>query len=254
MKKSLIHRAANALRRAGEDTKRLQLPQAVNRRLRLVLVLLLALVLGSPAASAAPTAQEILTAAREQVARQQVELEGQLREGDKIVPFRLTQSGPTIRYTFSNPPQSLQLRLSDHGAQLEEITGEGVDQIAGAEFSQRVRGTAITYEDLALRFIYWTNARVVGEDYINTRRVWKLELQPPGRASQYSRVFLWCEQQSGALMRMQGFDWNGKTVKRFEVVSVQKVEGRYLLKQMRIEQIRPDDGRVAARTYLDIKK
>jgi hypothetical protein len=35
---------------------------------------------------------------------------------------------------------------------------------------------------------------------------------------------------------------------------VQKVEGRYLLKQMRIEQIRPDDGRVAARTYLDIKK
>jgi hypothetical protein len=254
MKKSLVHRAADALRRGGEDTKQPQPKQAVNRRRARVLVLTLVLASLPALADAAPTAQEILTAAREQVARQQVELEGQLREGGRIVPFRLTQSGSTIRYTFSDPPQSLQLRLGDDGAQLEEITGTGVDQIAGAEFTQQVRGTAITYEDLSLRFIYWPNGRVAGEDYINTRRVWKLELEPPGRQSQYSRVFLWCEQQSGALMRMEGFDWNGKLVKRFEVVSVQKVEGRYLLKQMRIEQIRPDNGRVAARTYLEIKK
>jgi hypothetical protein len=256
MKESLIHRAAAAHRRGGHDTKRAPAKQVLNRRraLPLLLLLVIVLLLVPGAVQAAPSAQEILTAAREQVARQQVELDGQLREGDKIVPFRLTQSGSTIRYTFSNPPQSLQLRLGGNDAQLEEITGAGVDQIAGAEFTQKVRGTAITYEDLALRFIYWSNGRVLGEDYINTRRVWKLELQPSGRASQYSRVFLWCEQQSGALMRMEGFDWNGKLVKRFEVVSVQKVEGRYLLKQMRIEQIQPDNGRVSARTYLDIKK
>ncbi len=206
------------------------------------------------AASAAPSAQEILASAREQVARQQVEVQGQLRENDTIVPFRLTQSGPVIRYSFTNPDEALQLRLGDSGSQLEEITHEGVDRIAGREFEQKVRGTAITYEDLALKFIYWPNARLVGDDSINTRRVWKLELQPPGRESQYSRVFLWCEQQSGALMRMQGFDRNGKAVKRFEVVSVQKIEGRYFLKQMRIESLQPETGKVQARTYLEIKK
>lgn len=214
---------------------------------------LLALLASFSIGRAAPSAQEILASAREQVARQQVELEGQLREGDKIVPFRLTQTGPVIRYSFTNPAEALQLRLGENGAQLEEITSAGVDKIAGREFSQNVRGTAITYEDLALRFIYWSNAKVLGEDYINTRRVWKLELLPPSRDSPYARVFVWCEQESGALMRMEGFDPNGKLVKRFEVVSVQKVEGRYLLKQMRIEQIRPDTGKVQARTYLDIK-
>ncbi|MDQ3119410.1 MAG: outer membrane lipoprotein-sorting protein [Verrucomicrobiota bacterium] len=222
------------------------------RTLFLSTIVIILFVLAS--ASAAPTAQEILVSARAQIAQQQTELEGQLRENDLIVPFRLTQSGPIIRYTFSNPDEALQLRLGDAGSQLEEITREGVDKIAGAEFNQKVRGTAITYEDLALKFIYWPKAQVLGDDYINTRRVWKLELLPPGRDSQYSRVFLWCEQESGALMRMQGFDWNGKAVKRFEVVSVQKIEGRYVLKQMRIEALQPETGKVQTRTYLEIKK
>ncbi len=205
-------------------------------------------------AFAAPSAGEILSSARQQVAQQQVEVNGQLRENDTIVPFRLTQSGPVIRYNFTNPDEALQLRLGDSGSQLEEITREGVDKIAGREFEQKVRGTAITYEDLALKFIYWPNGRVVGEDYINTRRVWKLELKPPGRESQYSRVFLWCEQESGALMRMEGFDWNGKLVRRFQVVSVQKIEGRYFLKSMRIEALQPESGKTQSLTYLEIKR
>ena len=257
MKNSLIHRAAPVLRPGGHDTKLKEVKQAFNQASRRVLLFLGVLIINAATlveAVAAPSAQAILASAREQVARQQVELEGQLREKDTIIPFRLTQTGPVIRYSFTNPAEALQLRLGDSGAQLDAITDAGVDKVAGREFTQNVRGTAITYEDLALRFIYWTNVKVVGEDYINTRRVWKLELQPPDRQSLYSRVFLWCEQQSSALMRMEGYDWNGKLVKRFEVVSVQKVEGRYLLKQMRIEQIRPDNGRVQARTYLEIKK
>jgi len=216
--------------------------------------LLLSLTLVAASAAAAPTAQEILASARQQVARQQVEVAGQLRENATIIPFRLVQNGPVIRYTFSNPATALQLRLGDNDSRLEEITSEGVEKIAGVEFNQKVRGTGITYEDLALKFIYWPNARTVGEDYINTRRVWKLELRPPGRQSQYSRVSLWCEQQSGALMRMEGFDWNDKLVRRFEVVSVQQIEGRYFLKQMRIEALQPQTGKVLARTYLEIKK
>jgi len=212
------------------------------------------LLAGTIGAQNFPSAQSILSSTRLQVSRQEVEVQGQLREKDLIVPFRLSQTGPLIRYSFTNPDQALQLRLGESDSKLEEISGNGVDKISGPEFSQKVRGTAITYEDLAFKFIYWPDAKVVGEDYINTRRVWKLELQPPARQSQYSRVFVWCEQQSGALMRMEGFDWNGKLAKRFEVVSVQKIEGRYFLKQMRIEELLPGTGKVRSRTYLEIKK
>jgi len=56
------------------------------------------------------------------------------------------------------------------------------------------------------------------------------------------------------LMRMDGYDWNAKLSKRFEVVSAQKIEGRWFLKQMRIEEMDPSTGKVQARTYLEIKK
>ncbi|MDQ6623038.1 MAG: outer membrane lipoprotein-sorting protein [Verrucomicrobiota bacterium] len=212
------------------------------------------LCLTSAVALAAPPAREILAAARLRVSGQEMDLQGQLRENDLVVPFRLTQNGPVVRYSFSNPDEALQLGLGESDSKLEEINAAGVEKISGPEFSQTVRGTAITYEDLALKFIYWPNAEVVGDDYINTRRVWKLELHPPGRQSQYSKVFVWCEQESGALLKMEGYDWNGRLVRRFEVVSAQKIEGRWFLKQMRIERLNPETGKVTARTYLEIKK
>jgi len=55
-------------------------------------------------------------------------------------------------------------------------------------------------------------------------------------------------------MRIQAFDWQGRLTKRFEVVSAQKIEGRWFLKQMRIEEFEPGTDHVRARTYLEIKK
>ncbi len=183
-----------------------------------------------------------------------MEVGGQLRQNELLIPFRLTLAGPVIRYSFTNPDESLQLRLSENDSALEATTKSGVDKISGAEFEQKVRGTAITYEDLALRFLYWPNAEVTGEDYANTRRCWKIELKPPGHQSQYSRVNIWCDQKSGAMLKMEGFDWNGKLAKRFAVVSIQDIDGRTFLKQMRIENLQPETGKTQSLTYLEIKK
>ena len=55
-------------------------------------------------------------------------------------------------------------------------------------------------------------------------------------------------------MRMEGYDSAGKLIKRFEVVSAQKIEDRWYLKQMRVEKIDPKSGKATARTYLEINK
>ncbi|MDQ6940456.1 MAG: outer membrane lipoprotein-sorting protein [Verrucomicrobiota bacterium] len=214
---------------------------------------LLAVCLTS-ASAAAPPAKQILAQVRMQQAQQDIDLQGQLREqsSGRVVPFRLTLNGPVVRYTFTNPSEALQLRLGDNDSQLEQVGKNGIDKIAGPEFEQKVRDTDVTYEDLALRFLYWPAAEVVGEDYINTRRVWKLELKPPGHQSQYSRVLLWCDEKSGAMMKVEAFDWNGKLAKRFTIVSVQDIEGRTFLKQMRIDNLQP--GKAPSYTYLEIKK
>jgi hypothetical protein len=224
----------------------------MQKQIALILLILSGVVAALHAAP--PSAREILESVRLQQAQQQIELEGQLRENDKVIPFRLTQTGPVVRYSFSNPDEALQLRLGEDDSRLEQVTREGIEKITPAQFDQKVRGTGLTYEDLALKFLYWPDARVTGENSIRTRNCWKLELKAPSRQSQYSNVYLWVDKNGGALMRMEGFDWKGQLAKRFEVVSAQKIEGRWFLKQMRIEEFVPGTNKVQMRTYLEIKK
>ncbi len=201
-----------------------------------------------------PSAKEILESVRLRQSQQELDLQGQLRENEQIVPFRLTQTGPVIRYTFTNPDEALQLRLGDNDSRLEEVTRSGVEKITPAQFDHKVRGTGVTYEDLAMKFLYWANAKVTGENSIRTRNCWKLELKAPNRQSQYSNLWVWVDKEGGALMRVDGYDWDAKLSKRFEVVSAQKIEGRWFLKQMRIEEFDTSTGKVVTRTYLEIKK
>ena len=219
-----------------------------------ILLGLTALLTSSALAASPPSAKEILESVRLQQAKQELELHGQLREGAVVVPFRLTQTGPVIRYSFSKPDEALQLRLGDNDSRLEEITGDKLEKIAPAQFDHKVRNTAVTYEDLSLRFLYWPNAKVIGDDTIQMVDCWKLELRAPQRQSQYGTVRLWVQKDGAAIMKVEGYDANGKLAKRFTVVSGQKIEGRWFLKQMRIEEIDPASGKVKTRTYLEIKK
>jgi hypothetical protein len=201
-----------------------------------------------------PEAKDVLSSVRLRQAQQDLELEGEIREGPTVVPFRLTQTGPVIRYSFSKPDEALQLRLGDNDSRLEEVSAGGVEKVGPAQFDHKVRGTSLTYEDLALRFLYWQTGRVTGENEIRTVNCWKLEMKAPSRQSQYSNVWLWVGKENGALMKMEAYDWNAKLAKRFEVVSGQKIEGRWFLKEMRIEEMDPGTAKVKTRTYLDIKR
>ena len=202
----------------------------------------------------APSAREILASVRMIEARQQIDLQGQLRESNIVVPFRLTQNGPLIRYSFTSPDEILQLRLGENSSRLDLITDTGTEKFSESKLDQKIRDTSVTYGDLAFKFLYWQNARVLGEENVRTRNCWKLQLRAPSRESQYSNVLLWIDKASGALIRMEGYDWNARLAKRFEAVSAQKIDNRWFLKQMRIEEFQPGTNKVQARTYLEIKK
>ncbi len=201
-----------------------------------------------------PSANEILASVRMIEARQQIDLQGQLRENDIVIPFRLIQNGPLIRYSFTNPDEVLQLRLGQNSSRLDLVTDTGTEKFAAEKLRQKIRGTSLSYEDLAFKFLYWQTARVLGEENVRTRNCWKLQLRAPSRESQYSNVLLWIDKTSGALMRMEGYDWNAQIVKRFEVISAQKIDNRWFLKQMRIEELQPGTNHAQSRTYLEIKK
>jgi hypothetical protein len=201
-----------------------------------------------------PSAKDILDSVRMIESRQQIDLQGQLRQNDVVIPFRLVQNGPLIRYTFTNPDETLQLRLGENSSRLELVSDSGTEKVGASKLQEKIRGTIVLYGDLAFKFLYWPAARVLGEENVRTRKCWKLQLRAPSRESSYSNVLLWVDKASGALMRMEGYDWNAQLIKRFEVVSAQKIEGRWFLKQMRVEQLQPGTNHVERRAYLEIKR
>ena len=205
-------------------------------------------------ADAPPPAKEILDQVRFQQSQQQLDLQGQLRSDATVIPFRITQTGPVIRYTFTNPAEVVQLRLGEDGARLDLVLQNSTKKFSSSRLDERIGGTAVTYGDLALKFLYWPDAQVIGDDTLRTRNCWKLRLTAPSKEAPYATVLLWVDKESGALMRVEGYDSKDQLKKRFEVISAQKIEGRWFLKQMRIEEMEPGTNKVRSRSYLEIKK
>src|SRR5712691_5313566 len=144
--------------------------------MRVALILTLALILAPFAvADPLPSAKEILDSVRMLESRQQIDLNGQLRQNEIVVPFRLTQSGPLIRYSFTNPDEVLQLRLGENSSRLDLVSEGEAEKFPASKLDQRIRGTSVTYEDLSFKFLYWPTARVLGEEKVRTRNCWKLQ-------------------------------------------------------------------------------
>src|SRR4030095_14253359 len=69
-----------------------------------------------------PSAKDIRDSVRMTESRQQIDLQGQLRQEDVKIPFHLVQNGPLIRYTFTNPDETLELRLGENSSRLELVS------------------------------------------------------------------------------------------------------------------------------------
>ncbi len=199
-----------------------------------------------------PAAADIIAAARLNPLGNEIALDAQLRAGSVKVPFVLAVKDNSVSYTFENPDQSIILTIGDDGSQLRESHGSNATPIPVQLLSEPVRGGLITYEDLALGFLHWPNPKLLGEETVRTRSAWKIEIHAPPGSSQYGAVRVWVDKASAALLRIEGFDSTGKPSKRFEVVSARKIDGQWMLKQMRVERIDPSTRKTTGITYLEV--
>src|SRR3989475_12852192 len=92
-------------------------------------------------AQSPPSAKDILASVRMIESKQQLDLQGQLRQNDVVVPFRLVQNGPLIRYSFTNPEEVLQLRLGENNLRRDSVNDAGTEKFAPSKLNQRIRGT-----------------------------------------------------------------------------------------------------------------
>lgn len=206
-------------------------------------------------AAAQEDASSILERLRStQVQQLDQDFAGRLRlEDGSTIPFQVRFNGAEVLFKFSNPDETLRLRLREEGSVLTQQTATGTQLVSGAKLAQPVRGTDISYEDLALRFIYWDTAKVEGEQRVGVFSCWMILVQPSSRNTEYGSVRIWVPKGKSGLVQAEGFDWQSRLLKRFKVVSGQEVNGKWILKQMRIERFDPETGKLASRTYLEIE-
>jgi hypothetical protein len=201
------------------------------------------------------TAEEILRLVRLSYALQDHKMQGRLRDetSGRVEPMELTMSQQVIRFRFVNaPPEIVHLDLSTTPATLWQVKPGGSSRVPMSNAAQEVRGMDLNYEDLSLRFLYWTNAKLMGEDRVSTVKCWRVRVTAPNRNGPYGTVDLWVHQESGGIAKMEAWSVQGKMVKRFQVTKVQKVGKATVLKEMRIESFNPLNGDRKGRTYMTL--
>jgi hypothetical protein len=195
----------------------------------------------------------ILRGVREAQASIKQTLEGRLRRGAVSIVYRMVMEGVQVRFEFPNAvspaPSLVTLRFGETASTLE-VGGTGaVGASKKVDFSDEIGGTGVFYEDLALRFLYWPDATLEGEESLMLSRCWKIRVRrPAGVRSPYAEVVVWVSQSSGAFLKSEAYGSNGALVKRLTVRSIQSIDRVTTLKQLRIES--PLSGPTPA--YLDV--
>lgn len=211
----------------------------------------------SPASSQTKkSAQDLLYEARLRPVAHPVSLYAEIRGGEEPVPLIFKIEKNQITYEFHHPNEAIVLTLEPSSSLLSDIK-DGVSHVVkDQERYQEIRDTGMTYDDLSLGFLYWPHTRLAGGEMLRGINTSIIELFSPdldATASPYRSARLWIDQHSGAPVRMEGWNQHGQLVKRFEVLSAQKIDGLWMLKEMRIETFQAEGGGVVQRRYLTLR-
>lgn len=211
-----------------------------------------------------PSAEELLQAARLRPTAHSLQLSGELRGMQEPLPLTLVIEKETLRYELHNPEETILLTLKPTSSVLSRSTADAKNSPLGdAKRYQEIRDSGITYDDLSLGFLYWPQARILKNEILRGMKVSVIELQSPSfhqlssatqkeTSSPYGRALVWIDSKNGTPLRMEGYDPQGHLLKRFEVISAQKIDTLWMLKEMRIETFDPTTQKITQRRYLDL--
>ncbi|MES2475334.1 MAG: outer membrane lipoprotein-sorting protein [Verrucomicrobiota bacterium] len=197
-----------------------------------------------------PDAARILEGARMSATLTKLDdgLSGNLHKGKSNVPITLFLKGKDIQFQFSEnkgPWRIFHMRIGDENFDLFEIVNGNTVRFPADKIVQPIAGTDLTYEDLALRFFYWPNPVLEGEEDVGGQPCYKIRVnKPKGSAGRYETIYVWVHRKFGAFMRIRGHDKNGGLVKEFQVEDIMKVaDDVWTLRKMQVATCDPSNGR-----------
>ncbi len=186
-------------------------------------------------------------------------LKGQLRKGRSKTPVTLFLKGENIQFQFSEnnePWRIFHMRLANQDFKLFEIIKGKTRNFDRNKLTEPIAGTDLTYEDLALRFFYWPDPKLIKMDKVGREECHLIRVnKPDGVAGNYDHVDIWVHAKFGAFMRIRGYNAKGTVIKEFQVEDVMKVDDdTWTLKKMQVSSHNPENGRRTSITEMTFDK
>ena len=124
--------------------------------------------------------------------------------------------------------------------------------LTGAEANVSFAGSDYALADFGLEFLSWPQQKIIKKEFHNNAASILLESQNPDPGpGNYSRVVSRIEEESGGVMEAHAYDAAGKPLKDFNVKSLKKINDRW-----QVESIIMENRHTDSRTWLefDLKK
>jgi len=155
------------------------------------------------------------------------------RRGSRSVRAKSWIRGRTESFTeYLDPPRekgTKMLKLSD---QLWTYTpaADRTILISGNMLRQSVMGSDLSYEDMMEdpRLVVLYTATVAGEETVEGRVCWVLDLVSRGGEIAYFKRKVWVDEERFVVLREERFAKSGKLLKTTEVKSVERQGGRWV--------------------------
>ena len=107
-------------------------------------------------------------------------------------------------------------------------------QISGHMLKQSVMGSDLSYEDILddKKLTEYYDAVVTGEEEIDARPTWIVELTAKTADVAYDMRRIWVDQERRVPLRQELYAKSGKLLKRLSLTDVAKIEGRWFPRKM----------------------
>jgi outer membrane lipoprotein-sorting protein len=155
------------------------------------------------------------------------------RRGSRSIKSKSWIQGRTKSFTeYLDPPREKGTKMLKLEDQLWTYTPDSdrTILISGHMLRQSVMGSDLSYEDMMedprLNVLY--SAAVAGEEPIEGRTCWVLDLVSRGEEIAYYKRKVWVDKERFVVLREERFAKSGKLLKTTEVKKVERMSGRWV--------------------------
>lgn len=198
-------------------------------------------------------AAEILGKVKAAFPEKPLYLHAQLRELDKDGDATRTIDTQLVLEWKAVPPQALFELRDAFGASLSRMVlhypegaparyeyyrGEALEPAPVPDPEESVEGTAFSWAELGMAFLWWPDARTTGAGMKKGRECYIVSVPSPQPSPAFARVDLWVDMKEFAVLQVETFDREDERVKRLEVKSLKKVDGQWTLEDIEVREFK----------------